>query len=298
MLAFAVGFLEITWVDAVDIALVAFLLYQLYRLLKGSVAITIFFGYLAIYFLYLLVKALEMKLLTEILGQFMGVGVIALLILFQQEIRKFLQLVGKTAFLNNQNLLFGRLRRDLSLQRRIDLVPILDAVKTLAASQTGALIVFEQQADLQLFADSGDKLDAVISKRLLVSVFGKASPLHDGAVIIVGNRLCAARCILPVSERQDIPARFGLRHRAAIGLTETTDAIVVVISEETGQISLAKGGNIQHNLSLQELRTQLNALLLQPTEETAPQSAQKEGVKINGTEVPVGQGNAEVGRKA
>jgi len=281
MLGFAMGFLEITWVDVLDIALVAFLLYQLYRLLKGSVAITIFFGFLSLYFLYLLVKALEMKLLSEILGQFMGVGVIAVLILFQQEIRKFLLLIGKTTIFNNENILFTRLRRDFTVERRTDMVAIIDAIKALAASQTGALIVFEQRADLKFYADSGDLIDAVVSKRLLISIFSKISPLHDGAVILANNRICAARCILPVSERQDIPARFGLRHRAAIGLTEGTDAIVVVVSEETGQISMVKGGELSHNLSSQELRTQLNFYLAQRSEEeekARPVEAHVEGI--------------------
>ncbi len=267
MLGFAIGFLEITWVDVLDIALVAFLLYQLYRLLKGSVAISIFLGFLSIYFLFLLVKALEMKLLTEILGQFMGVGVIAVLILFQQEIRKFLLLVGKTTVFNNENILLGRIRQNMTVHRRMDIVPIVDAVKTLASTQTGALLVFEQRADLKLYADSGDLLDAAISKRLLVSIFSKVSPLHDGAVIIANNRICAARCILPVSERQDIPARFGLRHRAAIGLTEGTDAIVIVVSEETGQVSIVRRGKLEHNLSSQELRNQLNLHLFHQGEE-------------------------------
>jgi uncharacterized protein (TIGR00159 family) len=285
MLGFAIGFLEITWVDVIDVALVAFLLYQLYRLLKGSVAITIFLGFLSIYFLYLLVKALEMKLLTEILGQFMGVGVIAVLILFQQEIRKFLLLVGKTTIFNNENILLGRLRQNMTVHRRLDIVPIVDAVKTLASSQTGALIVFEQRADLKLYADSGDLLDAAISKRLLVSIFSKVSPLHDGAVILANNRICAARCILPVSERQDIPARFGLRHRAAVGLTEGTDAIVIVVSEETGQVSLVRGGKLEHNLSIQELRTQLNIYLFQNGEEEAAATVE---TRVEG----IGQGAA------
>ncbi|MDJ1485330.1 diadenylate cyclase CdaA [Cytophagaceae bacterium DM2B3-1] len=276
MLGFAIGFLEITWVDALDIALVAFLLYQLYRLLKGSVAITIFLGFLSVYFFYLLVKAMEMKLLTEILGQFMGVGVIAVLILFQQEIRKFLLLIGQTTVFNNENIILNRLRQNLTIHRRMDIVPIVDAVKTLSSSQTGALLVFEQRADLKLYADSGDLLDAAISKRLLVSIFSKVSPLHDGAVLIANNRICAARCILPVSERQDIPARFGLRHRAAIGLTETTDALVVVVSEETGQISMVKSGNLMHNLSIQELRTQLNSHLFHNSEEAV--EARVEGI--------------------
>lgn len=259
MHSFGIGFLEVTWVDVLDIALVAFVLYQLYRLVKGSVAVTIFLGFLSIYFSYLLVRAIGMKLLTQILGQFMGVGVIAVLILFQQEIRKFLLLIGRTTVFNNDNFFRGfSWRKDTALQRRLDVVAVIDAVKSFTSTGTGALIVFAQRADLKYFVDSGDLLDALVSKRLLISIFNKSSPLHDGAAIIAQNRIRAARCILPVSERPDIPARYGLRHRAAVGLTDDTDALVVVVSEETGQVSLAKGGELTHNLSLQELRTYLN----------------------------------------
>lgn len=272
MQSFAIGFLEVTWVDILDIALVAFLLYQLYRLVRGSVAVTIFLGFLSIYFSYLLVKAIGMKLLTQILGQFMGVGVIAVLILFQQEIRKFLLLIGRTTVFNNDNFFRGfSWRKDLTLQRRLDVTAVIDAVKSFTDTGTGALIVFAQRADLKYFVDSGDLIDALVSKRLLISIFNKFSPLHDGAAIISQNRIRAARCILPVSERQDIPARYGLRHRAAVGLTEGTDALVVVVSEETGQVSLVKGGNLIHNLSLQELRTHLNQHLFR-SQEDEPQT--------------------------
>lgn len=264
MYSFAIGFLEVTWVDILDIALVAFLLYQLYRLVRGSVAVTIFLGFLSIYFSYLLVKAVGMKLLTQILGQFMGVGVIAVLILFQQEIRKFLLLIGRTTVFNNDNFFWGfSWRKDLTLQHRLDVTAVIDAVKSFTGTGTGALIVFTQRADLKFFVDSGDLIDGLVSKRLLISIFNKSSPLHDGAVIINHNRIRAARCILPVSERQDIPASYGLRHRAAIGLTEGADALVVVVSEETGQVSLVKDGNLVNNLSLQELRTHLNQYLSQ-----------------------------------
>lgn len=263
---FSIGFLNINWVDVIDICLVSYLLYQVYKLMRGSVAIKVFLGFLSIYLSFLLVKAAEMELLTEILGKFISVGVIALLILFQQEIRKFLLLIGKTTAFNNDNFFKGFPWRRAMIERQMSITPIVEAAKTMAASHTGALIVFSKGSELKFYADSGDELDAVISKRLLLSIFNKYSPMHDGAVIISKNRIKAARCILPVSENDELPASFGLRHRAAIGLTEIADAIVLVVSEETGQISLVRNGKVLHNLSIQELRSKLNLYLFEEGE--------------------------------
>jgi len=266
MFLFTIGFLEITWVDLLDICLVSYLLYQLYKLMRGSVAVKVFLGFLSIYFSFLIVKAVGMRLLTQILGQFMGVGVIALLILFQQEIRKFLLLIGKTTAFNNENIFKGFPWKKGAAERELNITPILEAVKNMAAAHVGALIVLGQSSELKFYAESGDELDALISKRLLLSIFNKYSPMHDGAVIIAKGRIKAARCILPVSENEDIPAAFGLRHRAAIGLTEVTDAIVLVVSEETGQISLVRNAELLHNLSVQELRSKLNLYLFEEEE--------------------------------
>ncbi len=261
-LLFSIGFLDISWVDIIDIGLVSYLLYQLYKLMKGSVAIKIFLGFLSIYLSYLIVKAANMELLTEILGKFMSVGVIALLILFQQEIRKFLLIIGKTTAFRNDSLFRSFPWRKEQNERQVNVTPIVEAAKTMAGSHTGALIVFGKESEMKFYAESGDEIDAVISKRLLISIFNKYSPLHDGAVIICRNRIKAARCILPVSENENIPAAFGLRHRAAVGLTEAVeDTMVMVVSEETGQISLVKSGQLMHNLSLQELRARLNQYL-------------------------------------
>lgn len=265
-LLFSIGFLQISWVDMIDISLVTYLLYQLYKLMRGSVAIKVFLGFLSIYLSYLIVKAAEMELLSAILGQFMGVGVIAALILFQQEIRKFLLLIGKSTVFNNEHLFSFPWRRALS-DKQLSITPIVEAAKTMSAANVGALIVFARDSELKFYTDSGDELDAIISKRLLISIFNKYSPMHDGAVIIVKNRIKAARCILPVSENDALPASFGLRHRAAIGLTEITDAVVLVVSEETGQISLVVNSRVMHNLSAQELRTKLNLYLLESKEE-------------------------------
>jgi uncharacterized protein (TIGR00159 family) len=254
MLAFRIGFLEIHFVDFIDILLVGILLFKLYKLIKGSVALRVFIGFLSLYLSYLVVKATEMELLTEILGQFMGVGVLAAIILFQQEIRKFLLMIGKgTDF--NESFLFGLFKSSSHLHKEeVNIVPIIEALKSLSQTQTGALIVFSRNDELKSYVETGDILDAYISKRLLITIFVKNTPLHDGAVIIHQNRIVAARCILPVSDNQDIPANLGLRHRAGIGMTEVTDTGIVIVSEETGSISFARKGNVYHQLSLLEVR--------------------------------------------
>ena len=245
----------------IDIALVAALLYQVYKLLKGSVAIKIFLGFLSLYLIYLLVRAVRMELLSAILGQFMGVGVIAAIIIFAPEIRKFLLIVGRSSIFSDDNvwkdiLFFWRKKENSAF----NISPIIDATKVLAGSNTGALIVISSTVELKFYAESGDILDAELSKRLLISIFNKYSPLHDGAVIIHKGRIKAARCILPVTERE-VPAQFGLRHRAGIGMSEATDALILVVSEETGQISMMKYGKVLHNLSFQEIREIINDYL-------------------------------------
>jgi len=245
----------------IDIALVAALLYQVYKLLKGSVAIKIFLGFLSLYLIYLLVQAIRMELLTIILGQFMGVGVIAAIIIFAPEFRKFLLILGRSSIFSDDNvwkdvLFFWRKKENSGF----NISPIIDAAKVLAGSNTGALIVISSTVELKFYAESGDILDAELSKRLLISIFNKHSPLHDGAVIIHKGKIKAARCILPVTERE-VPAQFGLRHRAGIGMSEATDALILVISEETGQISMAKNGKVLHNLSFQEVREIINDYL-------------------------------------
>ncbi|QJX46467.1 TIGR00159 family protein [Hymenobacter taeanensis] len=273
--SFTVGFLRIGWVDVIDVLLVTVLFYQLYKLLTGSVALKIFLGFMSIYLLYLVVKATGMELLTSILGQFMSVGVLAGIILFQQEIRRFLLTIGKATALDRVRVFPWRRE---AASERMNITPFVEAAKSLAGKQTGALIAFAMASDLKFFADSGDLIDATVSKRLLMSIFNKTSPLHDGAVIITRGRIQAARCILPVSENPDVPASMGLRHRAAIGLTEVTDAIVLVVSEETGQISLVRGGEVFRNLASADLRARLNEFLFdvapKPTASTGSTAAE------------------------
>jgi len=259
-LLFRIGFLDVSIVNIIDITLVSVLLYQVYKLMKGSVAIKIFLGFLSIYLIYLFVRAARMELLTMILGQFMGVGVIAAIILFAPEIRKFLMIIGKSSIFSNENVLQELLFWRKKETQAFNITPIMEAAKSLAGTSTGALIVISKNSELKFYAESGDLIDAIVSKRLLISIFNKYSPLHDGAVIIYNGKIKAARCILPVTER-DVPAQFGLRHRAAIGMSESTDTLILIVSEETGQVSLSKNGKILHNLSLQEVRELINNYL-------------------------------------
>ncbi|MBB6459252.1 diadenylate cyclase CdaA [Flammeovirga kamogawensis] len=278
MLLFSVGFLEINFVDVLDILLVSVLLFHLYKLIKGSVALKIFVGGLSIYLTYLVVKATDMELLSEILSQFIDVGVIAAIILFQQEIRKFLLIIGKSTDFKNFPLfqLFRGKGKDYEIN--LDIPSIIDAMKDMSGTNTGALIVISKDSDLQFYAETGDFVDAKISKRLLLSIFFKNSPMHDGACLICDNRIQAARCILPVSENPNIPATMGLRHRAGIGMTENTNAIVLIVSEETGQMSYIQGGVIDHNLSSIELRTKIRSYMQDGQEENNTTTPQKSAV--------------------
>jgi diadenylate cyclase len=266
MFLFFIGFIEVEWIDILDVFLVSLLLYQVYRLLKGSVAIKIFLGVLLVYLVYLLVKVSGMLLLQRILGQFIGVGVIAAFILFQQEIRKFLMLIGKTTnFSPGAMLLELFSKKEKEAEEHFNLSAIIESANILSTSKTGALLVFARTSELKFYAESGDVVDAALSKRLLIAIFQKYSPLHDGAVIISKNRIKAARCILPVSENEEIPAHMGLRHRAAIGITEVTDALVLVVSEETGNVSLVYNGKIFSIVGKSELKSKLKIFLSEDT---------------------------------
>ncbi len=256
-LLFHIGFLEIRFIDILDILLVSILLYQLYKLLKGSVAVKIFLGLMSIYLFYLLVNASGMHLLSDILGQFIGVGVLAAIILFQQEIRRFLLLVGKSTSVNNERI-YKFLHLGKNQDDKVDFNHILDAVDELSKTQTGALIALTQDSDLKEYADTGDHLNANLSMRLLLSIFNKHSPMHDGAVIISGNTVVAARCLVPVSDRGDIPAKYGMRHRAGLGLSEVTDSFVIIVSEESGEISMTYQGKMKAGLDKAALRRNLN----------------------------------------
>mgnify|MGYP001598072608 FL=1 len=260
MQSFDFSFLKFTIFDVLDVLLVAFIIYQLYNLIKGTIAANIFIGLAIVCLLYVVVKELQMRLLTVILGNFMTVGIIAVVLVFQQEIRRFLLLVGKNAsFQRNREwwrYFFGKKEAEKNNYARIK--PIIDACKSMKQTRTGALIVFVKYYDEQFYQNSCEVMEAKISKRLLESIFQKNSPLHDGAVIISSNRIKSASCILPLTDKTDLPAQFGLRHRAGIGVTESNDASAIVISEETGEVSYAKHGRIKINISFAELEKLLN----------------------------------------
>ncbi|GAB2560631.1 diadenylate cyclase CdaA [Spirosoma areae] len=265
MLAFRLGFLDISWLDLLDILLVTILIYQIYNLVRGSVASRVFVGYLLVYLAYLLVKALGLNLMTTILEYFISVGALALIIIFQHEIRRFLLLIGKSTNLTSSRQLRRWLLRDGTMtDAQTPLKPILDTCKALSAEFSGGLLVLQKNDDLEKFAQSGEVIDADISKQLLLAIFSQYSPLHDGAVIISEGRIRAARCILPVSEDDELPPSLGFRHRAALGMSEATDAAVVAVSEESGRLALALNGELYTNLSQPELESRLERYLQEP----------------------------------
>lgn len=250
-------FIQISIIDIVDIAVVALIMYYIYKLTKGTHAPSILTGILIIYLLWVVVKALNMELLSAILGHIIGVGVIALIVVFQPEIRRFLQVIGARSNAR-RNTFIGRLFDvDQYQNNHIEYVnPIVKAAADMAAVKTGALIVIQQGSDLSVIAETGIEIDARISSSLLKNIFFKNSPMHDGAVIIENGRIVAAKCVLPTTEHE-VPVTFGMRHRAALGISEVSDALIVVVSEETGEISLAHGGTIETNITAARLKQEL-----------------------------------------
>ena len=235
-------FIEFSLLDVLDILLVAILLYYIYKLLKGTVAINIVIGIALIFIIWQVTLALKMEMLSGILGYLLSGGVIALIIVFQQEIRKFLLMIGTTNFTSKRNFLkqLKFLQTEISLE--IDTEIILDACENLSKTKTGALIVIERTNSLDFLINTGDKMNALVNEAILQSIFYKNSPLHDGALVIRDNFIVATRVVLPISDSTKIPSRFGLRHRAAIGVSEKTDAVCLLVSEETGEISYIKDG--------------------------------------------------------
>ena len=242
--------------DVVDILLVGLLVYYVYKLIRGTAAISIFLGIITLYIIWAVVKALNMSLLSEIMGQVLGVGVIAIIVLFQQEIRKFLLSLGNNYILNNEKLkIFSKLLGNKGISMQLEaLDEITHACRKMSETNTGALIVLARTSSMEFVIETGDVIDARINRRLIENLFFKNSPLHDGAMVIANDRIVAARCTLPITENPTIPANDGMRHRAAVGLTEETDACVIVVSEETGNISFVKDGKIKTMGSITELR--------------------------------------------
>ncbi len=251
------GFVPFTFIDLIDIILVAVVMYWIYRTTKGTNAPYILTGIIIVYLVWVVVRTLNMELLSTILGQIISVGVIALIIVFQPEIRRFLQMIGM------RQKRFGFITRIFSTGDEcasMQIAPIVTACREMAETKTGALIVIGQQSDLKLITEGGIALDARVSTSLLKNIFFKNAPLHDGAAVIEGDRIVAAKCILPVTQ-SDVPKSYGTRHRAAIGLSEISDAIVVVVSEETGGISIAQGGNLRRNIEPRMLQQILQRFL-------------------------------------
>jgi len=251
-------FIEIRVLDVIDVLLVAYLMYQVYMLIRGTVAMNIFIGILSFYLLWIIVRALDMQLLGSILGQIIGVGVIAMIIVFQQEIRRFLIYIGNQYFSRNRLTLEKVIPINITPHPKVKIKSIIKAVINMAKSKTGALVVIARKSELTVYAETGDSLTAETSSRLIESIFNKESPLHDGALIINGDRIVAARCVLPISENLNLPPNYGMRHRAALGLSENTDALTIIVSEQTGKVSIAESGKLLTDVGAKELMSKLD----------------------------------------
>lgn len=241
-------FITLRWLDIIDIILVAFLLYQLYKLIKGTVAVKIFIGILTLLFAWKLVDVLQMELMSTLLGQFIGIGAIAIIIIFQPELRNFLFQLGTVDWVNirkgNLKYVFSKFRDQEAQTKTFGyLTEVKKALIHFSESKTGATIVFANNSNNESYYETGIQLNAHISAQLLESIFQKNSPLHDGALMCSGREIIAASCILPVSTNHEIPQNFGLRHRSAIGMSEQNDSVVLIVSEETGNIGLCYKGH-------------------------------------------------------
>ena len=246
-------------IPVIDIILVSLMLYYVYKLVRGTAAINIFLGFVIIYIIWWLTDLVNMPILSNILGGFISVGVIALIVVFQQEIRKFLLLLGSSNFTNNKNIIkkFNLFFRITKKQTLMNIEELINACEIFKKNKTGALFVIERNNSLDFVRNTGDQLNLEISTPIIESIFFKNSPLHDGAVIIEGNFITGARVILPMSENENIDSRLGLRHRAAFGITEKTDAIAIVVSEEKGKITFIKNGEIHPYQDIENLKTMI-----------------------------------------
>lgn len=255
------SFLNFNFVDALDIILVGLLLFYFYKLVKGTVAINIFLGIVIIYFIYQLTVTLEMNVLSNILGNFISVGFFALIVVFQQEIRKFLLLIGSTNYTSRKSILkyFNFLNFEVEKEIVLETLLLVDSCFNMSKDKIGAIIVIEQSNSLEFIKSTGDEAKIELSPQIIESIFQKNGPLHDGAIIIKGNTITATRIILPVSDSNSIPKRYGLRHKAGIGISEKTDAIVIVVSEQRGDVSYIKDGNLDKISSNKKLQDMLTA---------------------------------------
>ena len=249
------SFLHITLTDVLDVLLVAVIIFYVFRLLRGSQAVSIFLAIVGLYVLRVVAESFNMQLVSGLLGAVLDVGMLALIVIFQPEIRHFLAQLGlRYRQAGEKSKWLGRLFRSGAAYETTETInEICKACEEMSADKCGALIVIERSQSLKYIGDTGDLIDAKVSKRLLMNLFFKNSPLHDGAVIISGDRVSAARCTLPITERRT-PASFGMRHKAAIGISEVSDARVVVVSEETGGISVMQGGETTSVENINDLK--------------------------------------------
>lgn len=247
--------------DIIDIFIVALLLFYIYRLMKESGTINIFYGIMAFIVVWALASEIfDMKLIGTILDKFMSIGLLILVILFVDQIKRFLVELGSHRRWRFLSKLFHHHKAEMEADSRKWVMPIVYACMSMAKSKTGALIVIEQSMPLDNYEKTGDRIDAEINTRLIENIFFKNSPLHDGAMIVANDRIAAAGCILPVSHDSDVPRSLGLRHRSALGIAQATDAVAIVVSEETGNISLAHRGRLSTKLTSTELEHRLSAL--------------------------------------
>lgn len=255
LLAFKIGFLPVRIWDILDILIVGYLMFQIYRLLKGNIAFNILIGVVMLFITWELVSQLEMVVLKAALQRFAGVGVIIIAIIFQQEIRRFLLLLGNTTLKQRGQFLRRILDRNFSEEDSdaSDQEAIKNAVMRMSKKRIGALIVFAKDVGMESIMDTGVQLDALISQNLIESIFAKTSPLHDGAMLLSKDRILAASCILPVSENMDLPNSAGLRHRAGLGVTERYEVSALIVSEENGYISFSKNGVLRRKLNEEEV---------------------------------------------
>ncbi len=241
--------------DIVDIVLVALMLYYIYRLMKESRSLNVFIGIIVFVIVWLCVtQILEMRLLGAIMDKLVSVGVIGLIVLFQEEIRKFLYSLGAHRRFKIITRIFGSKKQEKDVDKRT-IMPIVLACMDMSRAKVGALIIIERGIRLDDIVDTGELIDANVNQRLIENIFFKNSPMHDGAMVITDKRIRAAGCILPVSHNHDIPKELGLRHRAALGMSQASDAVAIVVSEETGGISVAIRGNFRLRLSAEALES-------------------------------------------
>ena len=250
-------FFEFGIKDIVDIVLVALILFYVYRLMKESRSLNVFMGILIFIVLWLVVsQVLEMKLLGSIMDKLVSVGVIGLIILFQEDIRKFLYNLGAHQRIRTLRRLFSVGEKGQSTEQlKQTIMPIVMSCMSMSKKKVGALIVIQRATPLDDIIATGEPIDAAINQRLIENIFFKNSPLHDGAMVVADHRIRAAGCILPVSHNLDIPKELGLRHRAALGITHESDCIAIVVSEETGSISVAIRSEFQLRLSAEKLES-------------------------------------------